>query len=71
MKKKNRFDLDSLEKAAARVRAKLKDFNDRWDDVHSKEMNEKGFFENQSLVDQYFRELDEFLYNENNKNEPK
>ena len=53
------------------MRAKLKDFNDRWDDVHSKEMNEKGFFENQSLVDQYFRELDEFLYNENHKNEPK
>ena len=66
-----KYDLDSLEKAAARVRAKLKDFNDRWDDVHSKEMNERGFFENQSLVDQYFRELDEFLYKENNKNEPK
>ena len=66
-----KYDLDSLEKAAARVRAKLKDFNDRWDDVHSKEMNEKGFFENQSLVDQYFRELDEFLYKENHKNEPK
>ena len=66
-----KYDLDSLEKAAARVRAKLKDFNDRWDDVHSKEMNEKGFFENQSLVDQYFRKLDEFLYNENHKNEPK
>lgn len=69
--KKNKYDLDSLEKAAARVRAKLKDFNDRWDDAHSKEMNEKGFFENQSLVDQYFKELDEFLYKENNKNEPK
>ena len=61
--KKNKYDLDSLEKAAARVRAKLKDFNDRWDDVHSKEMNERGFFENQPLVDQYFKELDEFLYN--------
>ena len=61
--KKNKYDLDSLEKAAARVRAKLKDFNDRWDDAHSKEMNEKGFFENQPLVDQYFKELDEFLYN--------
>ena len=58
-----KYDLDSLEKAAARVRAKLKDFNDRWDDAHSKEMNEKGFFENQPLVDQYFKELDEFLYN--------
>ena len=67
--KKNKYDLDSLEKAAARVRAKLKDFNDRWDDAHSKEMNEKGFFENQSLVDQYFKELDEFLYKENHKNE--
>ena len=71
MEKKNRFDLDSLEKAAARVRAKLKDFNDRWDDAHSKEMNERGFFENQALVDQYFRELDQFLYKENHKNESK
>ena len=67
MKKKNRFDLDSLEKAAARVRAKLKDFNDRFDDAHSKEMNQRGFFENQPLVEQYFRELDEFLYNQNHK----
>ena len=69
MKKKNRFDLESLEKAAARVRAKLKDFNDRWDDAHAKEMNQRGFFENQALVDQYFMELDEFLYKENHKNE--
>ena len=69
MEKKKRFDLNSLEKAAARVRAKLKDFNDRWDDAHAKEMNEKGFFENQALVDQYFRELDQFLYKENHKNE--
>ena len=67
MKKKNRFDLESLEKAAARVRAKLKDFNDRWDDAHSKEMNERGFFENQALVNQYFEELNEFLYKENHK----
>ena len=67
MEKKNRFDLDSLEKAAARVRAKLKDFNDRWDDAHSKEMNERGFFENQALVNRYFEELDEFLYKENHK----
>ena len=67
MEKKNKFDLKELEKAAARVRAKLKDFNDRWDDAHSKEMNERGFFENQALVDQYFRELDEFLYKENHK----
>lgn len=67
MEKKNRFDLKELEKAAARVRAKLKDFNDRFDDAHSKEMNERGFFENQALVDKYFRELDEFLYKENHK----
>ena len=67
MEKKNRFDLDSLEKAAARVRAKLKEFNDRGDDAQSKEMNERGFFENQALVDQYVRELDQFLYNENHK----
>ncbi len=64
-----KYDIKELEKAAARVRAKLKDFNDKWDDTHSKEMNERGFFENQSLVDQYFRELDEFLYNSNHKNE--
>ena len=66
-----KYNIKELEKAAARVRAKLKDFNDRWDDAHSKEMNERGFFENQELVDQYFRELDEFLYNQNHKNESK
>lgn len=66
-----KYDIKELEKAAARVRAKLKDFNDRWDDAHSKEMNQRGFFENQELVDQYFRELDEFLYNQNHKNESK
>ena len=66
-----KYNIKELEKAAARVRAKLKDFNDRWDDAHSKEMNEMGFFENQELVDQYFRELDEFLYKENHKNESK
>ena len=62
-----KYDIKELEKAAARVRAKLKDFNDRWDDAHSKEMNERGFFENQALVDQYFKELDQFLYKENHK----
>ena len=67
MEKKNRFDLDSLEKAAARVRAKLGDFDEQWIDKHKDELNERGFFENQPLVDQYFRELDEFLYNENHK----
>ena len=66
-----KYNIKELEKAAARVRAKLKDFNDRWDDAHYKEMNERGFFENQALVDQYFRELDEFLYKENHKNESK
>ena len=66
-----KYDIKELEKAAARVRAKLKDFNDRWDDAHSKEMNERGFFENQELIDQYFRELDEILYKENHKNESK
>ena len=64
-----KYDIKELEKAAARVRAKLKDFNDRWDDAHAKEMNERGFFENQALVDQYFRELDQFLYNSDRKNE--
>ena len=67
MEKKNRFDLDSLEKAAARVRAKLGDFDEQWIDKHKDELNERGFFENQALVDQYFRELDQFLYNENHK----
>lgn len=66
-----KYDIKELEKAAARVRAKLKDFNDRWDDAHAKEMNQRGFFENQELVDQYFKELDEFLYNQNHKNESK
>ena len=62
-----KYDIKELEKAAARVRAKLKDFNDRWDDAHAKEMNERGFFENQALIDQYFMELDEFLYNSDRK----
>ena len=62
-----KYDIKELEKAAARVRAKLGDFNDRWDDVHSKEMNERGFFENQALVDQYFRELDAYLYKRNHQ----
>ena len=65
--KKNKYDIKELEKAEARVRAKLKENNDRWDDAHSKEMNERGVFENQPLVDQYFRELDEFIYKENHK----
>lgn len=69
--KKNKYDLNTLEAAAARVRAKLKNFNDMWDEAHAKEMNEKGFFENTALVNQYFRELDEFLYKENHKNESK
>ena len=68
MEKKNRFDLE-LEKAAARVRAKLGDFDEQWIDKHKDELNKGGFFENQPLVDQYFRELDEFLYNQNHKNE--
>lgn len=65
--KKSKYDLNSLEAAAARVRAKLKNFNDMWDEAHAKEMNEKGFFENQALVDQYFKELDQFLYNQNHQ----
>ena len=62
-----KYNIKELEKAAARVRAKLKDFNDRFDDAHAKEMNQRGFFENQALIDQYFIELDEFLYKENHK----
>ena len=67
MEKKNRFDLESLEKAAARVRAKLRDFNDRWDDAHAKEMNERGFFENPALVNNYFEELEAYLYKRNHQ----
>ena len=62
-----KYDIKELEKAAARVRAKLKDFNDRWDDAHSKEMNQRGCFENQPFVDQYFKELDAYLYKRNHQ----
>ena len=63
--KKNKYDLNSLEAAAARVRAKLKNFNDMWDEAHAEELNRGGFFENPALVNQYFRELDEYLYKKN------
>ena len=66
MKKKNNYDLESLEKAASRVRAKLEDFDDKWVDAHKDELNKGGFFENPALVNQYFVELDEYLYKKNN-----
>lgn len=65
-KKKSKYDLNSLEAAAARVRAKLEDFDEQWTDKHKDELNRGGFFENPALVNQYFRELDEFLYKKNN-----
>ena len=66
MKKKINFDLNSLEAAAARVRAKLEDFDEQWTDKHKDELNKGGFFENPALVNQYFVELDEYLYKKNN-----
>ena len=66
MKKKKNFDLESLEKVAARVRAKLEDFDEKWTDKHKDELNRGGFFENPALVNQYFVELDEYLYKKNN-----
>ena len=68
MKKKNKYDLNSLEAAAARVRAKLEDFDEQWTDKHKDELNRGGFFENPALVNQYFVELDEFLYKRNHNN---
>ena len=68
MKKKNKYDLESLEKVAARVRAKLDDFDEKWVDAHKEELNKGGFFENPALVNQYFVELDEYLYKKNNNN---
>ena len=67
MEKKNRFDLDSLEKAAARVRAKLGDFDEQWIDKHKDELNKGGFFENPELVNNYFKELDAYLYKRNHQ----
>lgn len=65
MKKKNNYDLESLEKVAARVRAKLEDFDEQWIEKHKDELNRGGFFENPALVNQYFVELDEYLYKKN------
>ena len=67
MKKKIKYDLNSLEAAAARVRAKLEDFDEIWTDKHKDELNKGGFFENPALVNQYFVELDEFLYKRNHE----
>lgn len=67
MKKKNNYELESLEKVAARVRAKLEDFDEKWVDAHKDELNKGGFFENPALVNQYFVELDEYLYKKNHK----
>ena len=40
---KKKYDLDSLEAAAARVRAKLEDFDEKWTDKHKDELNRGGF----------------------------
>ena len=65
--KKNKYDSDSLEKAAARVRAKLGDFDEQWIEKHKDELNKGGFFENPALVNQYFKELDAYLYKRNHQ----
>ena len=65
--KKINYDLNSLEAAAARVRAKLEDFDEQWTDKHKDELNRGGFFENPALVNEYFVELDEFLYKRNHE----
>ena len=65
--KKNKYDLDSLEKVAARVRAKLGDFDEQWIEKHKDELNKGGFFENPALVNQYFKELDAYLYKRNHQ----
>ena len=69
--KKSKYDIKELEKAAARVRAKLEDFDEKWVDAHKDELNKGGFFENPALVNQYFRDLDEYLYKKNHINESK
>lgn len=65
--KKNNYDLNSLEAAAARVRAKLEDFDEQWTDKHKDELNKGRFFENPALVNQYFVELDAYLYKRNHQ----
>ena len=65
--KKNKYDLDSLEKAAARVRAKLGDFDEQWIEKHKDELNKGGFFENPALVNNYFEELEAYLYKRNHQ----
>ena len=65
--KKNKYDLESLEKEAARVRAKLGDFDEQWIEKHKDELNKGGFFENPALVNQYFKELDAYLYKRNHQ----
>ena len=65
--KKSKYDIKELEKAAARVRAKLEDFDEKWVDAHKDELNRGGFFENPALVNQYFVELNEYLYKKNHQ----
>ena len=62
-----KYDLESIEKVAERVRAKLGDFDEQWIDKHKDELNKGGFFENPALVDQYFKELDAYLYKRNHQ----
>ena len=59
------MSLNETQKAKKRLRQ-----TKAWKQLrHDKNVEQRGFFENQPLVDQYFRELDEFLYKENHKNE--
>lgn len=62
-----KYDIKELEKAAARVRAKLGDFDEQWIDKHKDELNKGGFFENPALVNNYFKELDAYLYKRNHQ----
>ena len=72
MKKKNKYDLESLEKAAARVRAKLEDFDEKWTDKHKDELNRGGFFENPAHINQNLKKQEKYLYKKNqNNNESK
>ena len=62
-----KYNIKELEKAAARVRAKLKDFDEQWIGKHKDELNKGGFFENPALVNNYFKELDAYLYKRNHQ----
>ena len=62
-----KYDIKELEKVAARVRAKLGDFDEQLIDKHKDELKKGGFFENPTLVNNYFEELDAYLYKRNHQ----